>query len=319
MSDAAKAKPMWRRLIGPVLLLAILFFLLLYLKSIDWHKIAQLSVNWYWLVLASVLAMAGRYWAVNVWRVILSCLGVEKLPPYGAMAQVFAKAWMARYIPGTVAWVAGRIYLASQYGISVSRLTVSSLLEGGMQIVAGIVLSLILIALGGNVSDISMPVKVFAVVVALLSMLALLPPIFNRILHVAHLAVKRRKASDELRVNGKAVSRSFLLFCIGTLIAGTANYFVAKSIMPHLGGDHYLYMVGVFGLAGAIGIATPFLPSGIGVRDGIQLVLLALIMPKETALAVTVLSRLWSVVVDVLFFLVAVGFHHRQRQVDKAA
>lgn len=45
-----------------------------------------------------------------------------------------------------------------------------------------------------------------------------------------------------------------------------------------------------------------FAPSGIGVREGIQLVLFSLIMPKELALAVTIITRLWSVGMDFVFF-----------------
>ncbi|HVX24453.1 MAG TPA: lysylphosphatidylglycerol synthase domain-containing protein [Candidatus Saccharimonadales bacterium] len=312
--STSASHPLWRRLIGPVFLLAILAFLTLYLKNINYHKLAHLNLNWWWLLLASVLALVARYLSVFIWRVILHSLGSQKLPEYPLMSYVFAKAWMARYIPGTITWVAGRIYMASHYGISKSRLTVSSLLEGGMQVVAGIVISLLLIGLGGHVNAIDTGVKVFAVIAALLCLLALVPPVFNRLLHTAHLVIKRQRPSDELRVNGQAVWRSFLLFCVSSILAGTANFLLAKAVLPHLGAHLYLYLVGTFGLAGAIGIATPFLPSGIGVRDGIQLVLLSLVVSKESALVITVLSRLWSVLVDVLFFAVAAGFYQRWRR-----
>lgn len=291
------------------MLAAILVFLVLYLKSIDFHKLARLSIDWRWLGLASLLALLYRYWAVSVWRVILRALGTRQLPPYRVMAQVFAKAWMARYIPGTVTWVVGRIYLASRYGISVSRLMVSSLLEGGMQVVAGIVVSLLLIGIGGHVNVIAWPVKVLAVVLALIGLVTLLPPIFNRLLALAYRLLKKGEAHDELKINGRAVWQSFLLFAFGSLITGTANFFLAHSVVPGIGLHSYLFLVGTFGLAGALGIAVPFLPSGIGVRDGVQLVLLSLIMPKEAALAVTVLSRLWSLAVDIIFFVIAAGWH----------
>jgi uncharacterized membrane protein YbhN (UPF0104 family) len=304
----------WKKWIGPAMFAAIMVFLVLYLKSINFHKLSQLTINWPWLLLASGLALLYRYWAVSVWRVILRALGTQKLPPYRVMAQVFAKSWMARYIPGTVTWVVGRIYLASQYGISVSRLTVSSLLEGGMQVVAGIVVSLLLIGLGGHVDAISIPVKVVAVLVALAGLVTLFPPIFNRLLALAHHIFKKGPAHEELKINGNAVWQSFLLFALASILAGTANFFLAKSVAPELGANYYLYLVGTFGLAGALGIAVPFLPSGIGVRDGVQLVLLSLIVPKETALAITVLSRLWSLAVDVLFFGIATGWHFGQRK-----
>jgi uncharacterized membrane protein YbhN (UPF0104 family) len=48
-----------------------------------------------------------------------------------------------------------------------------------------------------------------------------------------------------------------------------------------------------------------FAPSGIGVREGIQLALLNIIMPAEYALVITIFTRLWGVVTDFLFFGIA--------------
>ncbi len=60
--------------------------------------------------------------------------------------------------------------------------------------------------------------------------------------------------------------------------------------------------MGAASLAGAASMLAIFAPSGIGVREGIQLVLFSLIMPKELALAVTIITRLWSVGMDFVFF-----------------
>jgi hypothetical protein len=186
-----------------------------------------------------------------------------------------------------------------------------------MQVVAGIVSSLLFIALNGHVDAVSTPVKVLAVLISLAGVITLLPPVFNRVLGLAHVVIKRQPAGAELRVNGQAVIRSFVLFVIANIIIGTANFMVAKAVDPTLPNNLYLYLVGTFGLAGAIGIAIPFLPSGLGVRDGIQLVLLSLVVPKEIALSITVLSRLWSVAVDGLFFGVATAHYRWWRASDR--
>lgn len=300
-----------RRAISITFLIIILVFLALYLKSIDFHRLSQLHFEWSWLVLGSIIAVLYRFMAVYIWRVILRCLGTEKLPPFAVMSDVFAKAWMARYIPGTVTWVAGRIWLASAYGISKSRLTVSSLLEGGMQIVAGIVIAVPMIGFSHEAASISGGIKVLSVAISVACLLALMPPVFNRIMQLAYRALKRQKPKEghELHVNGRAVWRSFLWFVLASFIAGAANFFVARAVDQQLGSSLFFYLVGAFSLAGAIGIATPFLPSGIGVRDGVILVLLGLIMPKDIALAITVLSRLWGVAVDAIFFAAATAWH----------
>jgi len=298
-----------RKVWSTIFLLVILIFLGLYLKSIDFHRLSRLHFQWSWLVLGSLIAVLYRFMAVFIWRVILRSLGTETLPPFAVMSDVFAKAWMARYIPGTVTWVAGRIYLASAYGISKSRLTVSSLLEGGMQIVAGVVIAMPLIGFSHQAHRLSADIKILAIVISAGCLIALMPPVFNRLLHLAHLIIKRQKPGHELRVNGRAVFRSFLLFVVASFITGTANYFAARSIDPFLHYHIFFYLVGAFSLAGAIGIATPFLPSGIGVRDGVLLVLLGLVIPKESALAITVFSRFWSVAVDAIFFVAATTWH----------
>ena len=53
-------------------------------------------------------------------------------------------------------------------------------------------------------------------------------------------------------------------------------------------------------LAGAIGILSLFAPSGLGVREAIQLLLLPRVIPAEIALVVTVAARIWSIAVDAL-------------------
>jgi len=50
-----------------------------------------------------------------------------------------------------------------------------------------------------------------------------------------------------------------------------------------------------------------FAPAGLGVREGIQLTMLLLVMSPEQALVATVLMRVWSIVTDALFAALAAG------------
>ena len=59
--------------------------------------------------------------------------------------------------------------------------------------------------------------------------------------------------------------------------------------------------MGASSLAGAVSMLAIFAPSGIGVREGIQLALLSIIMPTEYALVITVFTRLWGVAMDFIF------------------
>lgn len=290
---------------APLFVVLIILFFALYLKDIDYQAFSDLRFSPLPLLAATVISLAFRYWGVFIWRTILSDLGARKLPSFLVLSDVYAKAWMGRYIPGTVTWIAGKIYMANKLGISKSRLTVSAILEAGVQIVATLSLSLFILSLDSRLDVITTEMKLLLVLLAAVSVFMLLPPILNRLLSFVFRLVRKKAAYDELRTNGKATFRSYLLYVIGALIAGGSYYLLTASLYPQIDLGAYWYIVGAFTLAGALGMATPLVPSGLGVRDGVQLVLLSLIMPKEIALAVTVFSRLWSALIDVLFYLVS--------------
>ncbi len=298
-------------------IIAIIVFFAFYLKDIDYAVLADLSFSWPLLVIATVISLMFRYWGVFIWRTILSDLGSTDLPPFLVLSNVYAKAWMGRYIPGTIAWIGGKIILASRLGISRSRLTVSSLLEAGMQVVASLFVALLILGLDSRLDVISTQVKIVMVLLAVASLTILLPPVLNFVLSVAFRLIRRQEAFLELRTNGRATFRSFVLYVGGTVLSGSAYFFLTKALYPPINAaDDFWFIVGAFTLAGALGMATPLVPSGLGVRDGVQLVLLSIIMPKEIALAVTVASRLWSAAVDLLFLVSAQLFHLGHRRLS---
>jgi uncharacterized membrane protein YbhN (UPF0104 family) len=176
-----------------------------------------------------------------------------------------------------------------------------------MQIVALLVVSMLLLGLDTRIDIISSTFKLALITIAIMSLFILSPRIFNVLLRKAHLLIKKKEPGPELIINGLATYRSFILYSIGAILSGSSFYLLAKAVDPAIPSSLYLYLVGAYNLSGAIGMATPLIPSGLGVRDGMLLVLLTLILPTEVAAALTILSRLWSAVVDVLFYALSVG------------
>ena len=304
----------FNKFLMPVFLILVVVFFALYLRDIDYSVFKELRINWVLLLIATIISLGFRYWGVFIWRFILKDLGANNLPRFSLLTHVYAKAWMGRYIPGTVTWIASKIYLANKLGISKSRLAVSSLLEGGMQIVASMAVALLILGIDPRLDVISPQIKLVMILIAVCALVVLYPPIFNTLLRKAYSIIRRRRAYDELRTNGKATIRSFILYALGAILVGSSYYFLTASLYEGTDGSMYWYIVGAFTLAGALGMATPFVPSGLGVRDGAQLVLLSLIMPKEIALAITVFSRLWSALVDVLFYVFAELVHRLHKK-----
>ncbi len=288
-----------------VFFVLIVVFLVLYIRSIDFDKIRAIRPNWWYVGLATVVSLLFRYLGIVVWRGILRDLGSKELPSFAVMADVYATSWMGRYIPGTVTWIAGKVYLASAWGISKSRLAVASLLEGGVQVAALTFVSFLLLGFDKRFDVLSGGAKLLLMLLGIGVLVVLIPAVFNHLFVLAFRVLKRGSPHADLHINGRAVTRAFALYTVGGFLSGGACYLVAKAVMPSLPLDTYLYVVGSFGLATVAGMAAPFAPSGLGIRDGVQLVLLTAVMPKELALVATIFIRLWSVVADALFLGIA--------------
>lgn len=288
------------------LVAGVVVFFVLFLKGLDYSRLEQLQLAPLALLASAALSLAFRYWGVFIWRGILKDLGSTELPKFRVLARIYAQSWMARYVPGTVTWIAGRVVLASNLGISKSRLTVASLLEAGIQVVAIAATSMLLLSLDERINAVvNAEARRLVLVIGLLLLLILVPSVFNRIIRFAYQIVRGQEAYAELAANGTATVRSFVLYVFGSFISGLSYYFLAVAVWGATSAADLIYIVGAVNLAAVIGMATPFVPSGLGTRDASLLILLAGIFPDEIALAITIFSRLWTAIIDVLFLAIA--------------
>lgn len=270
--------------------------------QLDWDGLAGTEVIWGWMLGASALALVFRYLGVVVWRVVLARLGARQLPRFRVLADVYAKAWLARYIPGTVPWIAGKIYIAAQHGVSKSKLAVSTLVEAAAQIVAVGAVSLTLLAIDPRVGEISPALRWLVGLGAVAGFLTMTPPVFNRLLALGFRLLKRQ---DPVRVDWPVVRDSLALYGGGAIISGVSYALVMKAVVPDVAMADLAFLVGAFGFAGVVGMLTPLVPSGLGTRDATQMVLLLIIVPAPIAALVVLVSRVWSAAVDVLFWAIA--------------
>lgn len=311
MSEPTAPAPRRRsrlRLLGELAFYAlILVFLALYVRSTDLSRLAEVRPLWWSLVVATVLALSFRYWGAYIWTVLLRSLGARDVRLDPELALVYAKSWLGRYIPGTAPWILGKIFFASQRGIPRRKLAVSSLLEAALQILAQLVFALVLLLVAPGVDAVSPGLRGLLVLALVACLAALPPPVFNRVLRLGFRLLRRPPFAREDEATWRSVGVGFGLFAGGAVIGGASLFFVAKTVDPAMGYDLMPYVVGVSTLAGAASMLAVFAPGGIGVREGIQVALLSLVMAPELALLVAVATRVHSVLVDLAFFGAASG------------
>jgi len=290
----------------------LIVFLILYVQSIDLDRLQEISLNWWYFALATILALTFRYWGAYIWTVLLRSLGASNVRFSNNLIYVYAKSWLGRYIPGTAPWILGKIYFASKQGLSKNKLAVSSMLEGGLQIIVQMVFALSLLGLDPRLDIIPDELKLLFLATTIACLVVLVPPVFNKMMSLAYKVVKKKVFSREHYASSKTIGKGFSLYVFGTILGSLSLFFIAKAVYPELDYDQMIFVMGVGTLASAASMLAVFAPSGIGVREGIQLALLSLIMPTEIAFAITIITRLWSVACDLLFFALAKLSTHKR-------
>lgn len=288
-----------RRTVNALYFAALLVFLFLYVRTIDFNSLHATSFHVGLVALATLVSLAFRFWGVVIWRTILRDLGASA-SNWRVMNYVYAKSWMGRYLPGKVTWIVGKIYFASQQGIGKRQLTVSATLEAALQIAITLVLSLLCLAVSGRFAILDSNIQVYLLVVAALILVALHPKVFNLALGSAYRLLRRGRL--DTNVTWRTIGKGWALYGVSFVFTGLAYYAFSLGLYPGLDPALVVYVAGAFNLAGIIGVLAIFAPSGIGVREAVQLVLLIAIMPADVALVLTVASRLWSTIVDVIYF-----------------
>lgn len=295
-----------QRTISPLFYVVIAVFLAYYLKSIDFSKLKDVHILPWALAVSLGFGLLTRYWGAYIWFVILRSLGANNLARSRIqLTYVYAKSWLGRYVPGTAPWIFGKIYFASKLGISKSKLAISSVLEAGLQIVVILALSLAVLLLDPRFDVVSPGLRLLMALLLLACIVAMIPAVFNYVLAFFYKFLKKKVLPGEDKVAGSLALRGMVLYAAGAIINGLSLFFIAKGVYPALPYETMLFIISVGNLAGVLGMMAIFVPSGIGVREGVQLALLSTIMPTETALIITVATRLIGVVADVAFYLIA--------------
>lgn len=304
VGESVRARGGWATFARWAFYAAIAAAFMFFLWRVDWAELQDLDANWALVAIATGLGVAFRYLGVFVWRVVLTRLGAEDLPRFRTLSSVYAKAWLARYIPGTVPWLAGKVLLASRHGISRSRLAVSTLVEAAAQIVAVGAVSLLLLAVDPRVGEVSPSLRLLVAAGAVVGFAAMAPPVFNRVMALGFRLMKRGRPAQ---VGWPVVRDSLALYGGGALLSGLAYAVLILALVEDVSAGDIVYLVGAFGFAGVVGMLTPLVPAGVGTRDVTQYALLAIVLTPATAALIVLVSRVWSALVDLLFWAIAVA------------
>lgn len=285
-------------------------------------QLAQMSMAAF--VLAS--AMFGVFLFVfraMAWRRIVAGFG-HRLP-VGASARIWSTSELARYLPGAIWQVVGRVMLVRPYGVSGSVCSTTQVLELCIFLMANVLLASACWLYYGA-KELAEVRGWFLTALALVPMLAFLlhPRVFYTIVN----AVLARLGKPVIvrRLRGKQLVLILVWTVLGLLWQSLAVYLIARGPLG-LKIDWLWIVAGAYSLAWCAGFLAFWAPGGIGVRELVFVAAMGVMLPDavraqppfngdpEATASVLVglglLLRLWSVLGELMMAGVAYALDYR--------
>jgi hypothetical protein len=242
---------------------AVLVFGFLVLTVVQqWAEIKDKGVHFHVLWLIPAFVILPIFYALNAvgWDLILRFLG------YRLGARRAQVAWgqplLARYVPGSVLYVLGRVLLSERAGVP-RRLTIASIVyEQALQATSAIVVAAYFMISHPDLQDQPLRWGVLVLIPLLIALMhpRVFGPICNRVLR----AFGREPLPAVISLRGVITVLAFYTLNWGVIAAGL--YCVARSVSTISASD-----ILVVGSAQAVGyvaaLVTLVAPAGLGVRD----------------------------------------------------
>lgn len=266
------------------------------ITSFDW----QPSIGW--LALGVLLVLVSLFLSALAYEGILGGLH-HPAPPVRATVAAWAKSLLGRYVPGNVLMVVGRAVMAQAHGVPRMVTLAATTYEQIIALAAAAMLAVVSLLDIGSSSAVG-PAAWLVLGVPLVTLL-MHPRVFGPASTWLLAKVKRPPLGALMPF------RRVILMMFWYLVTSALLALGVWAMMRGIGGPAIGDPIGVasgFLLSFVISMLVFVVPSGLGVRDAIFALVLSRQVPGEVAIALSVLSRLLLIAVELLFVSLAAAW-----------
>jgi len=214
------------------------------------------------------------------------------------------KIWLlsqiAKYLPGGIWNLVGRVYWCEREGIPKIETVGSIVLETVLILLSGVIVVFSISVLGVDIGLKGSRVLYLVAILGGLFVLLLTPSTWNKGLNFA----LRLLGKGEMRFDFDNNRRSdvlvlLVLYILAAIISGISFYLFTLSIYP-LPFAALLPIMGIHWVSFILGFISPFVPSGLGIREGMLALLLSYYLPTSAAIIISLLARIWLIIGELI-------------------
>jgi uncharacterized membrane protein YbhN (UPF0104 family) len=299
---------------------AIIVAIFFFLGKMVWDDWNQVKVTPFTLrpfpFILSTLIFAFSYF-IQIWAWYLITLKLEiALSPSDTLKTWFYSQ-LGKYLPGKIWLFLSRFHFYESRGKSKKAISIALYLENVTIIMAaGLIFLAVLIFFREIGSSYSWGRSGGVVLLFLLGFIFLHPRVLQKILNWALIHFKREPVF--LSISYSDVLWILFVCIISWLIGGIGFYLFVDSVYPATP-QYILFLTGALAISSTLGLIAIFAPSGLGVREGVLVYLLSLMMPPPIAVIISILTRIWMTLIEIgLIGMVYLLGQVQQREKRKA-
>ncbi len=293
---------LFKKLIFWIIVIIIFFFLVQNLIQ-TWQDIPfdKLKFNFGLIILSFIPIFLNFLYGAYLWQRILANLG-ERIS-FKHSLSITGISILGKYLPGKVWYAAGRVYFIKKLGVKEEKGFLSMALETGLLLLSSLIIFIIspliykFIVLRNYI--------IFAIVLTIIFVIAVHPYFASKIIKIIYGVLKRPFA--ELKYSYPSMLFLTLLYGIAWIIYGIGFFLLINSFYS-VSCSKFIALTGVFAISWNLGFIALFAPAGLGIREGILTLLLSLYFPKPIAIIISLLSRLWITVAEIIFAIISIKF-----------
>lgn len=287
-----------------VVLVAVLFAQAL---ARDWGNVSDTLASMSWTSWLSILLFVAAVVVSGLlWGVVVAQMSGKAVPPRDAV-RVHAASWLLKYVPGQVGSLVNKIAWAQKNGYSKKLIGTSVIYENVLMVFASVLLSIPLLFVVGS-EQLSDATILWSLVVIVPMLIVCNQRVFYAVLNTALRFARRTPISQAEVLPSRKIFVDTLYYMIPRVLNGVAFVLIAAAMLP-VTVDMYVPFAAIFIFASIVGMLALFVPSGLGVREGVIVLLASVYIPTEQAVVLALVARFFATVADagVLAVYVAMG------------
>jgi len=276
----------------------------------NWQTLSlkSVSIHGALIFLATTIGLCTIVFRFFIYRLILLKIDSKLKVSNRELFKVFLYSWLARYLPGKIWLPVGKVYFGIRLGIRRESLLLSTFFELIFSTLGNLIGAVIAFLIFFRSLYPNYHLSLFFLIVGMIFIFVIIEKPFliflmNTILKKLSKTEKLPKVVIHYRDMLKIIGYYFLL------IIGMSFSFLCFAIsVTEINYHHYWTIMGSFVVANFLATISFFTPAGLGVKEGVLASLLSPLINMPIAIAVTIVSRIFFIGLDLFAFILYKGY-----------